>query len=403
MITISKYLLGTTKHLCQYTRDGTLEWVSSIDPASWVYGLSSIYPKNVECVFDLLREAYPSIIPEPYINSMRELLIEVKDHIPWYKIMRHDEFSDSLSIALGKIWVIMDRLEEMKYLTVQSSKADVLSSMVPACIDEKLYQQFLVDETIPVVRGTIQTFKTAGRTCKKVVYNQTSTVTGRLTVRAGPQILTLPSRCRKMIKSSFSSGKILEIDYASIEPRIAMTIVGNRCDGDIYEYISKELFNERLDRKGAKLATLCALYGASPKKLSSMIGSGNSSKNIISKIRAFFGYDKIVKDLLCQYTAKGYITNYFGRPIYLESATKHIMFNNFIQSTAVDAAMLGFKKVLDSISTNNLNARPLFLIHDAMIIDIHGDNMEEFVGLFKHGIELEGFGVLPIGIGDLTA
>ena len=55
---------------------------------------------------------------------------------------------------------------------------------------------------------------------KKVRYDQIGTTTGRLTVKSGPAILTLPQKYRDVISSRYDQGKVIQIDFVSVEPRV---------------------------------------------------------------------------------------------------------------------------------------------------------------------------------------
>ena len=62
---------------------------------------------------------------------------------------------------------------------------------------------------------------------KSVTYSMQKSATGRLTVTAGPQILTLPAESRRVFKSRFVNGKVLQLDLIAAEPKIALAIQGN--------------------------------------------------------------------------------------------------------------------------------------------------------------------------------
>jgi len=402
VITISRNILGTTSHLCQVSLNGSLRWCDDIDPSSWVWDTSSSKAKDVKDVFKLLKIDFPVLIPDKHLNSISSLNLSENCNVRWHQVMRADEFKKILSDMLSIIWNALGAFASSDYEDVFELKSLLLRKMQPASIDLSMYHSFIKEEINPTVNSTIRSFLPRDGKAAPIEYAQVSTNTGRLTVKSGPKILTVPSRCRKMIKSSYTGGKVIEIDYVSIEPRIALTIAGKKCNSDIYEYISNELFMSSLSRKQVKVATLCALYGASVKKLSSVIGNDLSSRDVIKKIKDFFAFNDIVGPLKSEYAEKGHITNFFGRPIHTDDPADHIMFNNFIQSTSVDVAMIGFDKILDDLSANNVKVSPLFLIHDAIILDLAESDIPKVKSIFDNGVFLEGFGELPIGISDLS-
>ena len=59
-----------------------------------------------------------------------------------------------------------------------------------------------------------------------VVYDQMGSITGRLTVSSGPQILTLKREYRSILKPSRRGRRLLMADFVSHEPRVAL-VIGN--------------------------------------------------------------------------------------------------------------------------------------------------------------------------------
>ena len=53
--------------------------------------------------------------------------------------------------------------------------------------------------------------------------------------------------------------------------------------------------------------------------------------------------------------------------------TNGLLVNSYVQSTGADVSLLGFKKILDL--TENKKIIPLFLIMDAMLVDVHDDDL----------------------------
>jgi hypothetical protein len=53
----------------------------------------------------------------------------------------------------------------------------------------------------------------------------------------------------------------------------------------------------------------------------------------------------------------------------------HLLVNSYAQSTGVDVSLLGFKSIVDSLGSDGI--RPLFVLHDALILDVRGDRFED--------------------------
>ena len=90
----------------------------------------------------------------------------------------------------------------------------------------------------------------------------------------------------------------------------------------------------------------------------------------------------------------GYMQNCFGRPVKPSSDRDSLVYNNWLQSSAVDVALLGFKEIIDSLK--NLKSNPIFLIHDALLIDVHPEDLELIQKIGKDGVSVEGIGYFPL-------
>jgi len=208
---------------------------------------------------------------------------------------------------------------------------------------------------------------------KKVVYNTSSTVTGRLTVVSGPQILSTDHSVRSVLRSSYDGGKIYSIDFTSIEPRIAMILGNKSIQQDVYQDLLEEFPD--LTRDQAKLITLTALYGGSELKVSETIGSIQLARKAISFVRYNFGIDEL-ENRLEKEANSGLIRNVLGRPLREATKNKRVRTNHFLQSSAAEVSILLFSELCEKF---NKGARPLFVIVDALIVDVSPDKDEEFI------------------------
>ena len=83
------------------------------------------------------------------------------------------------------------------------------------------------------------------------------------------------------------------------------------------------------------------------------------------------------------------IFNFYNRPISPGSGLRHVLVNNYIQSSSVDAALLGFGSLVEDIGSKEIRAVPLFVIHDALILDIHPASIEKFRKILRKGVFIE--------------
>ena len=239
----------------------------------------------------------------------------------------------------------------------------------------------------PTVRKTIQSFypEKNGMT-KRVLYNRLKTVTGRLVVNKGPQVLLLPRDMKNIFQSRYEDGKILWIDFVSLEPRFAKLLNSDSTKKDIYTDIM-EKYKLSCDRKKVKAAVLSTLFGAGLSKLTEIVGK---EAFIIKKaIDEYFDLDKIL-ETIGKYDS-GKIKNYFGRPISLKKATSNIAINNFIQSSCVDISLIGFSKLIKD-SRMPKSVRPLCVIHDAFVLDVRNSDIDATYEIINEGINIDNVG-----------
>ena len=161
---------------------------------------------------------------------------------------------------------------------------------------------------------------------------------------------------------------------------------------DIYEHLAEKLFDQKVSRTAVKKLVLCAVYGASESTLKKGLPAGVDVKKLVNKTKKILNYDMVVKEQIKNYKKSGKIYNFFGRPITPQEGRESLIFNNYIQSTAVDVALNGFGKILDRAPKR---VRPIFFIHDAMLVDIHPEDINDFKNACK-SIFIEKLGEFPL-------
>ena len=177
----------------------------------------------------------------------------------------------------------------------------------------------------------------------KVVYNRAATKTGRLTVKSGPPVLTLKAEHRNIIKGR-------QIDFSSMEPRLLLGLLGKTVEGDLYDWAAKEL-NLTGDRSYIKVSIISSMYGS----------------KTVPEIARLFALDEWINQLESQITG-GYIESFWGRPIKVDNIRGKHLLSLWLQSTASDAALLGFKNLF----SNRNDIKPHWVIHDAVIFSGDG-------------------------------
>lgn len=215
---------------------------------------------------------------------------------------------------------------------------------------------------------------------RRTTYTNTGSVTGRLTVVSGPNPLTMSADVKSCLLST--RGRMVQLDVASAEPKTALHFGGRSLNGDVYECMSSMVFDGALDRSTSKQATICALYGQSPKNLSKILPEGIKPQDAIDGVRKFFGVD----DLVCKIkstSANGRMRNALGRPVIMPE-TASMVLSYFLQSSAAEISILLFEKFCEAF-VDRLD--PIYVIHDALIVDCDSDLAE--VLLARGGVKVK--------------
>ena len=225
---------------------------------------------------------------------------------------------------------------------------------------------------------------------QKVKYSQSSSVTGRLSVRSGPNILHLKREHRDILTSRHGAdGAILQVDFKSLEPRILALLQKDDVPDDIYSDIVK-FIGKDINRDLVKKATLATIYGMSRYNLATML-KVKDTKEIVEKINEYFGIPLFQKSLIIDLADNNKIQNFYGRNIFVEQGNEHLLINYFTQSTGVDVSLVGFNQIIDNIKKEELNVDPIFILHDALILDVHKDSVKQLKNMIRDGIIIPGF------------
>ena len=344
-------------------------------------------------IFDLYKIDYLTKYNK-YFNFIQEYEndIDVLEVLP---ISLTDQYEIDLENATEEVVY----LDKENYLDRLRKYESLFTKISGAFINKLLLKSYLELEKNESIKTTLRGFKAQlSGYAPKSKFTNLKTISGRLTVESGPNCLTLPARYRGIVKSSFRSGKILSFDFKSLEPRICLKLAGRDTESeDIYEQVN-DLLSFNADRSIIKRATISLLYGSGLKGLEGL--SNERAKELIEIVSDFFGYDKVV-EMAQIVNENGRRKNFFGRPINnLMETKKHILTNNFVQSTAVDLALTYFSKLVDLVDLNL--ARPLFIIHDAIVFDVE-DDYEPFIReIISKGYRDEKLGYFPLKIENFS-
>ena len=371
---IDSSVIGSSRHIVG-DEEGFF-WSDSVPRDAW--HMTGNF-KTSRCLDTLLaidgRAVTP--VPERYMTMMRQLISgSLNESIPWRHVLPHDEFKIFFKNIVGETTAAFTGLPFDYYETAWVPATRVLSSLKTAKIDTAKLQSHInsYGKTIPA----IETFnpKRSGFSYP-VTYDRFATRTGRLTVTDGPNILVLKKECRDIITSSWEGGTICYLDFRALEARIVLAEAGRySCEEDLYEDIARAQFGGTIPRDTVKTAILADLYGISRSALKARLGiSDTKLAAFIGAIEEYFGIDSLRTRLRNEHAESGLIRNRFGRPLHVPGGQDNLLINTYAQSTGVDVSMIGFDGILQKLGTDGI--RPLFVLHDAIIIDVHPDRLSD--------------------------
>lgn len=364
-------VLGTGKHLV--VADGSFSWSTSVPEGAWHLN-GSTKDDSDTCLDTVLRLGGHSIRlqpPEPFVRQFTGL---VDGPVPWQKVMpvwAHRAFVKRL---VSEVVVAMGAAPFDYYRTVWVPGNGIFRALQPACVDPHVWRA-LVSSGEGNVAAT-RSFEPGPDGLAPVVsYDRFRTLTGRLAVNAGPQILTLKKEHRRMLRSVHGDrGAVYALDFAALEARVLLYEHGRRCDEvDLYGMIAREL---GYDRDDVKSAVITELYGGGQASLGARLGvGGRELRDFVRKVQVFFDTDELLARVKAQFIATGRIKSRHGRPVAVDEPLDHIFIAYYGQTTGVDVTMLGFGQVVARLAVAAPRVRPVFLLHDALFLDVHDDDL----------------------------
>jgi len=405
ILCILKKIIGANRHLVVEVTSGenVYQWKNEIPDNAWIVG-DQQHKFSIEEAAKLFQRSVPSIAPDEHIKAFSEVSDDMDNQvIPWQWMLSSDEFKMRLNNTVEAASEAICCLEDSNYMKTYLEGREVLQKLISASVSTDKLNKY-VDETTsgPSTISALKSFtpNEAGW-APLPQYSQTSTSTGRLIVKKGPSILTLPAKYRDLIKTRHRTGRIVQIDFVSLEPRVAKYLSGDPAPDDIYRDMCQELFDGDLDRKTVKLATLSALYGVSSKKMETLLGPGRNPNHVIRRVRRYFGLDRIEAELKSKMLSRGNIDNALGRPLFPNTSSSHVLVSHHIQSTAVDIALCGFRQLLQNFEAHGVDVSPLYLIHDALIIDVEEEQINSVKSIVSEGVKND-LGHFPVSLTGIS-
>ena len=381
VLSISSKTLGSPQDLSLV--EGKVAWSSDMSDA-WIVG-DPMSQASVDALFDIAGKTPPRAIPEEYERSMDGI---ARGQIPWPLIIPQQVLGDHIRAIASDF---EDMLETMgEYVETLRASRYVLSRLKPCRVD-------LAALRIEQAKGgsvNLDSFEPGPDSmCSPPVYSH-ATATGRLTVREGPRILTLHKDHRRILSSRYDGGRMMQVDFVSLEPRVLRLLANGSAPKDIYSDVAERI-GGGATRRQVKLATLKMLYGSSRAGITEEVGQ--ISLKSIRQIEEYFGLPSLRSKLSSDLARSGSIKSYWGRPLR-EANESHLLISHYTQSTAVDVSLCGFGDLIDVIQSEDLDVVPCYVLHDALLLDVHPDAMGHLGEIVDRGIEIDGLGHFGISL-----
>ena len=332
--------------------------------------------------------------PEFFDNSIKKMCETLNIKSPSISKMLPSSFYNKKIKNLEKyIAEVKNLLTLEKYAQNYLDGNSILNNLEKILVDKDSLENIIKSEQNPTVKSTLKSFFPAQDDyCHKIRYNRNKTVTGRLVVESGPQVLLLPKKNKNIFKSRYQNGKIVWVDFISLEPRFTKLLFSSETEKDLYSQILESVSLD-LSREQVKIAVLSIIFGAGLSKLTETFG--RDALLINKKISSFFKLEDVLE--LIEKSKKEEYRNYFGRPLKIKKKAKNVLINNYIQSSSVDVSLMGFSKLIKSCE-NIRSLKPLAVVHDALVLDIKESELEDFKLIINKGIDLKDLGKFYLGV-----
>ena len=209
---------------------------------------------------------------------------------------------------------------------------------------------------------TRNSFNKINQTKKNISYSPWVSATGRLSTKPNSfPILNLNKQLRACIEPQ--NDLFVELDYNAAELRVLFALLNQeQPEGDVHNWISKNIFFDKFSREETKKKVFSWLYN--PK-----------AKN--KKLNSFLNRDKI----LSEYYKNGLVHTPYGRKIVIDESRA---VNYTIQSTASDLFLSSAIKINKMLEDKQSNIA--FCIHDSLILDMSRRDrklLEDIITIFS--------------------
>lgn len=371
-IKIDKDVLGLQHHV-SLKDDGSVSLVEHLDDNSWIWS-----DKPVNYDLKSLVSATDSKIRSSPPTSHTSAWKFLEQTPNWSMSLPRHVFKKWLQDFTSDLQIVVNKWDDSYY----GKEFQIQQRLL-----QKLRQPFVDDHEIKTIDDDrLANFLSNGDgLARHSVYDNTSSVTGRMSIINGPNILTLDKQYRRVFKSRFKDGKIIQVDFTSLEPCVCLATQGKKFSNDAYQWVKEEA-GLTTERDIIKVATMSALYGMTPSRFAKKFSDVPDAADLLFKVRDAFGVDDLDRRLKQTLLNTSNITNFYGRILRADKTSPVVAY--YVQSTAVDVVCQGFLKLINNIQEREIDAVPLYLIHDALMLDVSIVAEKQIADLCKNGIHI---------------
>ena len=246
--------------------------------------------------------------------------------------------------------------------------------------------------------------------------SQTVAATGRLS-SSDPNLQNIPIRRElgRDIRKGFVPRKgwsFVAADYSQIELRLLAHLSGDpafveafRAGGDIHRQTAALIFDVPVGavtsdmRARAKTINFATIYGQGPHALSRQLKIAHAeAKQFIERYFERFSKVREYLDSRIAFAREhGYVQTIFGRRRYIPELRERnfnirafgerLAQNSPIQGSAADLIKVAMIKIHEAFSIRQLNSRMLLQVHDELVFEVPGPELEDVRALVKHEME----------------
>ena len=246
--------------------------------------------------------------------------------------------------------------------------------------------------------------------------SQTVAATGRLS-SSDPNLQNIPIRRElgRDIRRGFIPRKgwtLLAADYSQIELRLLAHLSGDpafvqafQSGGDIHRQTAALIFDVPLEavssemRARAKTINFATIYGQGAHALSRQLKIAHSeAKDFIEKYFQRFSRVREYLDSMVEFAREhGYVQTIFNRRRYIHELRdrnfnirafgERTAANSPIQGSAADLIKVAMIRIHAALNSHRLEARMLLQVHDELVFEAPGSELDEVAALVKHEME----------------